>query len=57
MLANAEHYAETFDKGALPMPPARGVVVLTCMNARLNPYGLLGLSGATRTSSATPAAS
>nr|WP_273377817.1 carbonic anhydrase [Actinopolymorpha pittospori] len=27
------------------MPPARGVVVLTCMNARLNPYGLLGLSG------------
>ncbi|GAA3125281.1 beta-class carbonic anhydrase [Streptosporangium carneum] len=44
LLANAERYAETFDKGDLPLPPARGVAVLACMDARLNPYGLLGLT-------------
>ena len=44
LLANAERYAGTFDKGDLPLPPARGVAVVACMDARLNPYGLLGLS-------------
>ncbi|MEU8380307.1 carbonic anhydrase [Streptosporangium sp. NPDC048865] len=44
LLANAERYAESFDKGHLPLPPARGVAVLACMDARLNPYALLGLS-------------
>jgi carbonic anhydrase len=44
LLANAERYASTFDKGDLPLPPARGVAVVACMDARLNPYGLLGLS-------------
>jgi carbonic anhydrase len=44
LLANAEEYARTFTKGDLPLPPARGVAVLACMDARLNPYGLLGLS-------------
>jgi len=43
LLGHAERYAERFDKGHLPLPPARGVVVLACMDARLNPYGLLGL--------------
>ncbi|HEV7825387.1 MAG TPA: carbonic anhydrase [Mycobacteriales bacterium] len=43
-VANAETYAADFDKGSLPLPPARGVAVLACMDARLNPYGLLGLS-------------
>jgi carbonic anhydrase len=43
LLANAEQYAATFDKGALPLPPARRVAVLACMDARLNPYGILGL--------------
>src|SRR5579884_1961035 len=43
LLANAERYAETFDRGGLPMPPAKRVAVLACMDARLNPYGLLGL--------------
>jgi carbonic anhydrase len=33
-----------FDKGTLPLPPARQVAVVACMDARLNPYGLLGLS-------------
>jgi carbonic anhydrase len=40
---NAESYAEHFDKGALPLPPAKRVAIVACMDARLNPYGLLGL--------------
>jgi carbonic anhydrase len=44
LLANAERYAEEFDRGTLPMPPAKRVAVLACMDARINPYGLLGLS-------------
>jgi carbonic anhydrase len=43
LLRNAEGYAASFDKGDLPLPPARKVAVLACMDARLNPYGLLGL--------------
>jgi carbonic anhydrase len=43
-VTNAGHYAKEFDKGSLPMPPAKHVAVLACMDARLNPYGLLGLS-------------
>jgi carbonic anhydrase len=43
LLANAERYAERFDRGSLPMPPAKRVAVLACMDARINPYGLLGL--------------
>jgi carbonic anhydrase len=41
---NAQQYAAAFDKGELPMPPGRQVAVVACMDARLNPYGLLGLS-------------
>ena len=43
LLRNAEQYAKNFDRGELPLPPARRVAVLACMDARLNPYGLLGL--------------
>jgi carbonic anhydrase len=43
LLKNAAHYAEEFDHGALPLPPAKGVAVVACMDARLNVYGLLGL--------------
>jgi carbonic anhydrase len=43
LLRNAEAYAASFDKGDLPMPPARKIAVLACMDARVNPYGLLGL--------------
>ncbi len=43
LLRNAERYAASFDKGDLPMPPARKIAVLACMDARLNPYSLLGL--------------
>lgn len=41
--ANQQH-AETFEHGHLPMPPARKVAVLTCMDARLHPETFLGLS-------------
>jgi carbonic anhydrase len=44
LLANARRYQDTFDRGDLPIPPARGAVVIACMDARLNPYGLLGLA-------------
>ncbi len=43
LIKNSEQYAEGFDKGDLPMPPAKKVAVLACMDARINPYGLLGL--------------
>jgi carbonic anhydrase len=43
LLNNAEAYAASFDKGDLPLPPARKVAVLACMDARVNPYGILGL--------------
>ena len=41
-LANNARYAETFT-GPLPLPPARQVAVLACMDARLNVYAILGL--------------
>jgi carbonic anhydrase len=43
LLASAESYAQSFDKGDLPMPPGRKVAIVACMDARLNVYGLLGL--------------
>ena len=42
-LANNERYAALFS-GPLPLPPSKGVAVVACMDARLNPYGVLGLS-------------
>jgi carbonic anhydrase len=44
VLENSGAYAASFDKGALPMPPARRLAVLACMDARLNVYGILGLA-------------
>jgi carbonic anhydrase len=44
LLTNAERYAAAFDKGDLPLPPARHVAVVACMDARLNVYGVLGLT-------------
>ena len=44
LLRNAERYAESFDKGDLPLPPGRKIAIVACMDARLNPYGLLGLT-------------
>src|SRR5436309_14260245 len=36
-------FAGSFDKGDLPMPPARQVAIVTCMDARLLPARFLGL--------------
>src|SRR5882762_3031490 len=36
-------YAADFQKGDLPLPPARKVAVLTCMDARIDPARALGL--------------
>lgn len=44
LLRNAEQHAARFDRGDLPLPPAKRVAVLACMDARLNPHGILGLS-------------
>jgi carbonic anhydrase len=43
LLEANERFAEGFEKGDLPMPPARQVAVLTCMDARLHPERFLGL--------------
>ena len=44
LLANAEQYHKAFDKGDLAVPPSKGVAVLACMDARLDPAAILGLS-------------
>ena len=44
LLRNNERYANSFNKGDLPMPPAKQIAIVTCMDARLSPYVMLGLS-------------
>ena len=36
-------YQESFDKGELPIPPARRLAVVTCIDARIDPAKVLGL--------------
>lgn len=43
MVRANEEYAKEFEHGHLPVPPARQVAVLTCMDARLHPEKFLGL--------------
>src|ERR1700745_840900 len=43
VLANNEGYAASFDKGDLPLPPAKKLAVVACMDARLHVHGVLGL--------------
>ena len=43
LVANNAAYAQTFDKGELPLPPARKIAIIACMDARVSPYALLGL--------------
>jgi carbonic anhydrase len=43
LLQNNVAYAESFEKGDLPLPPARGVAVVACMDARLDVHKILGL--------------
>src|SRR3989440_10207740 len=44
LLQNNQRYAERFDKGDLSLPPAKGVAVVACMDARLHVSKILGLS-------------
>ena len=43
LLKNNEAYARAFDKGNLPLPPAKKLAVLACMDARLHVNKILGL--------------
>jgi carbonic anhydrase len=43
LLANNARYTETF-RGPLPLPPAKRVAVVACMDARLDVYRILGLN-------------
>jgi carbonic anhydrase len=43
LVSNNASYAAGFTKGALPLPPAKKVAVLACMDARLDPAKVLGL--------------
>jgi carbonic anhydrase len=43
LLQNARDYAASFDKGEVPLRPARKVAVLACMDSRMDLVGLLGL--------------
>ncbi len=43
LVHNNETYAHSFKKGDLPLPPAKHVAVLACMDARLDVHKILGL--------------
>ena len=43
LLENAKRYAESFDKGSLPSAPRKKLAIVACMDARLQPYALLGI--------------
>jgi carbonic anhydrase len=43
LLQNNARYTESFDKADLPLPPAKKIAIVTCMDARLSPYVMLGL--------------
>jgi carbonic anhydrase len=43
LVRNNEAYANSFKKGDLPLPPAKHIAVLACMDARLDVHKILGL--------------
>ena len=43
LLKANEEYAQTFNKGNLPLPPAKKLAVVACMDARLDVHKILGL--------------
>ena len=43
LVRNNEGYVKSFTKGDLPMPPAKRIAVLACMDARLDVHKILGL--------------
>jgi carbonic anhydrase len=43
LIENSKAYAADFNKGDLPLPPAKKIAILACMDARLHPTKVLGL--------------
>ena len=43
LVRNADSYSESFEKGDLPLPPAKRVAIVACMDARLDVEAVLGL--------------
>ena len=43
LLKKNEEYAASFDQGDLPLPPAKKLAVVACMDARLDPHRILGM--------------
>src|SRR5213082_3639031 len=43
LIRNNEQFASSFKKGDLPLPPAKHLAVLACMDARLDVHKILGL--------------
>jgi carbonic anhydrase len=43
LIRNNQSYAGSFKKGDLPLPPAKHVAVLACMDARLDVHRILGV--------------
>ncbi|TFK30757.1 carbonic anhydrase [Coprinopsis marcescibilis] len=41
--SNNSAYVGSFDKGELSLPPSKKVIVVTCMDARIEPAGQLGI--------------
>ena len=54
VLAANRRYANGSAPTGLPRPPARHLIVITCMDARIDPFRALGLRSAMPTSCATP---
>src|SRR5438874_9998500 len=43
LVRNNDAYAQSFKKGDLPLPPAKRLAVVACMDARLDVHRILGL--------------
>ncbi|MGN6348320.1 MAG: beta-class carbonic anhydrase [Candidatus Nitrosocosmicus sp.] len=44
LLSANEKYVENFKDGGLPIPPAKKIAILTCMDARISVKDILGLN-------------
>src|SRR2546429_1491257 len=43
LVRNNDAYAQSFKKGDLPLPPAKRLAVVACMDARIDVHKILGL--------------
>lgn len=43
-LKNNASYAAAFQQGGLPVPPAKKIAIVTCMDARIHPEAALGIA-------------